>query len=111
MYAAVLDRLRLQVVGEPEAGGVVALDTLLLTERFGDVDGAVVADAEGDGVLDERLAGEAGTGEAGGDRDRGGWGLSKGYLTGTGLPSWRAIDSAAAMLARGMAIGTSKSVR
>ena len=67
---AVLDGLQLQVVLEPEAGGTVVLDALLLPEALGDVDRAVVADAEGDGVLDERVAGDQRPAQALGGRDR-----------------------------------------
>ena len=66
---AVLHRLQLEVVLEPELGGAVVLDTLLLPERFGDVDRAVVCDAEGDGVLHQRLLGQQGPREAGERRD------------------------------------------
>ena len=79
---AVLHRLQLEVVLEPELGGAVVLDTLLLAERFGDVDRAVVGDAEGDGVLHQRLLGDERPGEAG-DRGDGGCG---GRSRGSGRP-------------------------
>ena len=68
---AVLHRLQLEVVLEPELGGAVVLDALLLPERFGHVDRAVVGDAEGDGVLDQRVLGQEGPREAGERRDGG----------------------------------------
>ena len=70
----VFDGLQLQVILKPELGGAIVFDTLLLPEGLSDEERAVVSDAEGDGVLDERVLGKDGPGERrdGGDGGSGG---------------------------------------
>ena len=61
---AVLDGPQLKITLKPELGGAIVFDTLPLPKGLRDEERAVVRDAEGDGVLDERVLGEEGPGEA-----------------------------------------------
>jgi hypothetical protein len=61
---AVLDGPQLKIILKPELGGAIVFDTLPLPKGLRDEERAVVRDAEGDGVLDERVLGEEGPGEA-----------------------------------------------